>query len=907
MKNKHGTLHLVVFSFLCFLSVSISNLYAKNISIEFSYTQASTSNIRAENSANAEIVHKLPINTKVRILEKSGEWVSIQLAHNAAIHGWVHQSLLGTRPIRLGNALSTYKRSTKNDALRLQWIERAAAIAPHDINILKELAQTLNQQGNTEKAIEILASIEQMELDLIEKTQAVKRLPFENVSKRSGSLSVSADGKIAAHITESGEVVVWNTQDLKVIFRSQATENRKAVAIALDSVGAHLGIGFHTIQIRTGPYGALSYRSIPIQIWSLTDHKVVREFEIPNQLLNSLAFSDDGSLLAAGMKRKSIVWDARTGSKIREFPVRLDAEGWDAVGTPIDVGFTENGRALVVSELFARHYDTQRGVAVWDISTGLEILSRHVAPTNHVDEWKNGMALGANGSMLVFPGRAGLEVERLDGCDIPPTEMRFGGYADTVAAALSGHWVAAVEEGLDGYNLKLAKPSSINDPIVYPMPLLVTQIENGGHEHLYLLVGYKADQQDIYSQSKGRIYKLALPRSLTNNKNENSFDDNPVLCRKELEGRARLTLKIPERPDKLVPKATLSPERNNDVAATDLHFDSQGTLYALYTEYEAADRSEDYKLNQGILAWDSTTYELIHANQGVWVRSRDPLRLGEGWGHYDGSKNLESYVTGEKYQIPSEDFHYTKLKIDLHNGDLYFLRKGYIDHYSKDGKHIQKIKFEGNATSFTAHNGRIALLISNNVLVWQTDKKPLKEPAKYHLSGLIEDPEYSEDLELSSDGKFLLVDSPNASGDGPTGHHVYRLSNGEHVGNGGMFVPGANRGVVSGRYADSLDVWDYDQGKVIAHVPVHAPQEENDHIFDSSIIKISISDNGRFLASAARDGSIRIWDIDERKLVGEAQFEKDITAIAFNADGSIFAVGTADRNVQLFKISAPKS
>ena len=83
----------------------------------------------------------------------------------------------------------------------------------------------------------------------------------------------------------------------------------------------------------------------------------------------------------------------------------------------------------------------------------------------------------------------------------------------------------------------------------------------------------------------------------------------------------------------------------------------------------------------------------------------------------------------------------------------------------------------------------------------------------YPLQLELDEYDHPEELILSTDGNYLRIALPSASGDGPTQYSVYRLSDGKFVGSGRFlsdFPANSNRVIVADQRQHRLAVWDYD-------------------------------------------------------------------------------------------------
>jgi WD40 repeat protein len=67
---------------------------------------------------------------------------------------------------------------------------------------------------------------------------------------------------------------------------------------------------------------------------------------------------------------------------------------------------------------------------------------------------------------------------------------------------------------------------------------------------------------------------------------------------------------------------------------------------------------------------------------------------------------------------------------------------------------------------------------------------------------------------------------------------------------------------------------------------------------------IAISPNEKLLASASRDGTLRLWDFPSgKKLAVMNEGTLGFQALAFHPDGKILATGGIDRNITLWDVA----
>ena len=225
------------------------------------------------------------------------------------------------------------------------------------------------------------------------------------------ALSVSGNGKIAAHISSQGEIIVWDAHTTQIIKRiakpsestsamqSTGKKNQKKPrkrasyttgAIALDSNGSQLAIGY------------LDARTV---IYSLSENKVLHEFKGTMPLfLPCLSPAQTRPLLAGADDGTTQVWQIKDGKRLHIFDSMYYGDISGAVGTPVAIAFYANDHRLVVNEWYRGQYDVGRRASIWDLDTGHEVDTLSIAPPNNDDLPRSGMAINPQSWQLIFTG-----------------------------------------------------------------------------------------------------------------------------------------------------------------------------------------------------------------------------------------------------------------------------------------------------------------------------------------------------------------------------------------------------------------------------------------------------------------------------------------------------------------------
>jgi WD40 repeat protein len=114
------------------------------------------------------------------------------------------------------------------------------------------------------------------------------------------------------------------------------------------------------------------------------------------------------------------------------------------------------------------------------------------------------------------------------------------------------------------------------------------------------------------------------------------------------------------------------------------------------------------------------------------------------------------------------------------------------------------------------------------------------------------------------------------------------------------FCPPAGTGVAGAGWGPAVKIWSVQTGEPTDRL--------KDPDGDKDYTAVAYSADGKCLAAANKDGSIRLWDVVSDKLYRKLKgHTAPVTSVAFSADGKLLVSGSEDDTVKVWSLPPPES
>ncbi|MYF99230.1 WD40 repeat domain-containing protein [Candidatus Poribacteria bacterium] len=264
------------------------------------------------------------------------------------------------------------------------------------------------------------------------------------------SIAFSPDGNTLA-VSSDGEIILWNLEDgqPEIILRE---ENAYCYYLVFSPDG-------RTLAARSG----VSLEGSRIYLWNIDveDIKnsglrhIIRDH---SQEINSIAFNNDGNILASGHHLEKIkLWDVENGK------LKTTCDGYPYQLWIQSLAFVPHGKTLSSLNIYSQSSAGKAEILLWDVKTGdyLKTLTGHgnaIGNTRHISHG-GGIAYNTEGNIFVTGSLDGTvrlwdtkdaesdsQLQRLAGRLFSPQKAKLSGHTDqitTVALSPDGRVAAS--------------------------------------------------------------------------------------------------------------------------------------------------------------------------------------------------------------------------------------------------------------------------------------------------------------------------------------------------------------------------------------------------------------------------------------------------------------------------------
>ncbi len=711
--------------------------------------------------------------------------------------------------------------------------------------------------------------------------QAPQPLALGDVLAAPGSVALSADGRVAAHVQPTGSVRLWEAATGQAL--AGAPTLQRATAVALSRDGRWLAVGQEDGRL---------------QLWSRDDpRQPLRELRGHSGRITLLTFAPDDRRLASGSDDGTTqVFDTGTGQRLQVLDSPYNGQSVEGVAAPVALAFAAAGRLLLVQDWRQRQYEGDRLTSLWELPQGLEVGTQTATPPTSADNVRSaGQAVGGGGWLWAYPGADHLMVRRLDGC-APARALPPAGYADAVAVDPLGRWVAESQGDVLTF-VGLAGGTTATARLPGRALALLPQPE--GRTLLALLGTWSRDESG-YAAKPGsrtesvlrpaRLYRVTVPGAVMTGPTLNVADDAATCTGTAAQRQAQQFSGLDAPPPlsitvRLAP--ALPPKPGTLAPMQRLRFDAQGQLFALYTH--------DGDLRSAVAVWQLASGRQVLARDLARQEEQPSLPwLGMDWAVSDADGHLVRATSGQRL-FDASDARGVALAADADTGRVYRVVGATVQQVSATGQRLPTLRLRGPVKGIAARNGRLLVNYRDGgveLFAGMPLASVLFRPAPRTDAADTQDVVLAT-LMLSADGRYAHAVGNSSNFETPDEDSAWRLADGQPVGTGTALadLPGrANRVVTLDARAHRVAVWDFDRNAVIARLPRQRSRNAEGWPVP---LKAALSEDGRRVATASPDGLVRVWDVEDRRLLGEVRVGAEVRALTFDTAGRQLAVGRA--------------
>jgi WD40 repeat protein len=306
----------------------------------------------------------------------------------------------------------------------------------------------------------------------------------------------------------------------------------------------------------------------------------------------------------------------------------------------------------------------------------------------------------------------------------------------------------------------------------------------------------------------------------------------------------------------------------------------KGRVYGLSFNPDEASRMLATAGDDGVVhLWDIDTAKTLPNGE---LRGLDQLVYAVAFSP-DGSKLASTSLDGKLVLWGAKTPGFSLVEYRGHNSKVTAIA------VSSDSKYTASGDQAGHIHIWKVSNPNVPF-VDNSIADWSDSSGG--------ISSLSYCPDGSSLISAGEDGTLRIWQSNTGKLSGPTlrGHGKAVRS----------VVCGQNNLAVSGGDDGTIRVWDLKLRTNVRVIPMPSDLPPD---FDNRILSLSLSPDGKVVASGANDQRLRLWDVASGKPLHRALLghSATITSVAFSPDGKNIVTGDADGLVMVWDTTKPRS
>ncbi|KAE9394627.1 hypothetical protein BT96DRAFT_886390 [Gymnopus androsaceus JB14] len=655
------------------------------------------------------------------------------------------------------------------------------------------------------------------------------------------SVAFSPDGTQIVSGSYDKSVRIWDASTGKEMHKLEGhTSWVSSVAFSPDGTQIVSGSYDQSVRIWDASTGKEMHKleghtHSSVRIWDASTGKEMHKLEGHTHLVNSVAFSPDGTQIVSGSDDQSVrIWDASTGKEIHKLEGHTDSV--------LSAAFSPDGTQIVSGS-----YD--KSVRIWDASTGKEMhkLEGHTDSVSSVAFSPDGTQIVSGSydqSVRIWDASTGKEMHKLEGHTHSVSSVAFspdgtqivsGSYDKSVRIwdastgkemhKLEGHTDSVLSVAFSPDGTQIVSGSYDQSVRIWDASTGKEMHKLEGHTDSVSSVAFSPDGTQIVSGSYDQSVRI--------------WDASTGKEMHKLEGHTSWVSSVAFSPDgtQIVSGSYDQSVRIWDASTGKEMHKLEGHTHLVNSVAFSPDGTQivSGSDDQSVRIWDASTGKEMHKLEGhtdsvlIWDAStgREMHKLE---GHTDSV--LSAAFSPDGTQIVSGSYDKSVRIWDASTGKEMHKLEGHTDS-------VSSVAFSPDGTQIVSGS------YDQSVRIWDasTGKEMHKLEGHTHLVNSVA---------FSPDGTQIVSGSDDQSvriWNASTGKEMHKLEGHPDSVSSVAFSPDGTQ-IVSGSYDQSVRIWDASTGKEMHKLEGHT----------HSVLSVAFSPDGTQIIQPANGKSIEIQD-----------------------------------------------